>query len=471
MQREDMLYRQIANNLELQIKKEVLKVGDKLPSLRVICNEQGVSMSTALQSYLQLEKKGLIESRPQSGYYVAYSHRKIPATPDTSQPSPVYGVEDIEHLIATVAGNAPKCKVSFTPGAPALNLLPVAKLNKAMIAAIRTLPDSGVFYDYTGNQNLKRQIARRSLLWNGNLQEEDIVTTSGCMDALAFCMQSLAGKGDTIVVESPVFHGILQLARSIGLNVLELPTNAVTGIEIEALKKALERRKVKLCLLISNFSNPLGSCMPDEHKKEVVRLMEKHNVPLIEDDLYGDIYFGNHRPITCKSFDDSGIVLWCGSFSKTLAPGYRVGWVAPGRFKEKIVRTKRYHTVATNTLAHEVIGSFLENGRYENHLRKLRQTLHGNMLQFLRCIGEYFPEGTKVTRPQGGFIIWVELPKKASALKLYDMAIQHKISISPGNMFTLQRQYSNCFRLSCGQNWDDKLEQALKLLGKYSREL
>jgi DNA-binding transcriptional MocR family regulator len=252
---------------------------------------------------------------------------------------------------------------------------------------------------------------------------------------------------------------------------MELPTNATTGIEIDALKKALEQKKIKLCLLVSNFSNPIGSCMPDEHKKEVARLMEKHNVPLIEDDIYGDIYFGDHRPKTCKAYDESGIVLWCGSFSKTLAPGYRVGWVAPGKFKEKIERTKRYHSVSANALAHDAIGKFLESGRYDHHLRKLRQALHANSIQYLRSISEYFPEDTKVTRPQGGFMLWVELNKKADTIKLYDQAIQHKISIGPGCMYTLQKQYGNCFRLNCGLGWNDKVESALKLLGKLSARI
>ncbi|HEV7232458.1 MAG TPA: PLP-dependent aminotransferase family protein, partial [Bacteroidia bacterium] len=244
---------------------------------------------------------------------------------------------------------------------------------------------------------------------------------------------------------------------------------AITGVEIDALKKALEKKKIKLCLLVSNFSNPLGSCMPDEHKKEVVRLMEKHNVPLIEDDLYGDVYFGNHRPKSCKTYDESGIVLWCGSVSKTLAPGYRVGWVAPGKFKEQVIRTKLYHSISSNTLMQETIGNFLETGRYEHHLRKLRHTLHTNSLQYLRSIAEYFPEGTKVSRPQGGFLLWIELPGKTDAVRMFEKALQSQISIAPGRMFTLQKQYNNCLRLSYGLVWNERVENALKLIGRLAK--
>ena len=470
MKNESFLYLQIANTIEHQIKNDVLKIGDKLPSLRTVSIEKGVSLNTVLQSYFELEIRGLVESRPQSGYYVSYTHRNFRNVPATSQPKVAKIEEDAEDLIHTVSENAAKATIALSYGAPAAELLPIAKLNKAIVNATRTMPDSGVTYDRYGSKTLKKQIALRSLMWGGKLMENDIITTSGCMDALSFCMLSLVQKGDTIAVESPVYFGILHLARNLGLNVLELPTNPVTGIELDALKKALEKKKVKLCLLVSNFSNPTGSCMPDEHKKAVVKLMELHNVPLIEDDLFGDLYFSSHRPTCCKSYDESGIVLWCGSFSKTLAPGYRVGWVAPGKFKEKVIRTKYYHSLYTTSITHEAVGSFLENDRYENHLRKLRLTLHRNSLQFLRCISEYFPDDTKVTRPQGGLHMWVELNKRKDTVALYNQAMEHKISIAPGRMFTLQDQYHNCMKLNCGLLFTPKVEAAIKLLGKLAAQ-
>lgn len=469
-QKEELIYLRIANSIEHQINKEVIKLGDKLPSVREICREHGVSMSSALQAYYVLEGKGLIESRPQSGYYVCYSNKRFPKKPETTQPLYAAEVQDTETIINKVyAEIGTKKNINFALGVPAAGLLPVAKLNKALTHAIRSL-GGGIDYGLIqGNEKLRRQIARGSFTWGGKLEEDDIVSTAGCMNALSFCLLSLVQKGDTIAVESPVYFGVLQLAQSLGFNVMELPTNPTTGVEIEALKKALQAKKIKLCLLISNFNNPLGSCMPDEHKQEVVKLMEKYNVPLIEDDLYGDVYFGNHRPKCCKTFDESGIVLWCGSVSKTLAPGYRVGWVAPGKFKDKILKTKRYHSVSASEITQEAIGDFLENGRYENHLRKLRHTLHCNSMQYMRCISEYFPYDTKVSHPQGGFIQWVELNKKINSIKLYELAVQQKISFAPGPMFTLQKQYNNCMRLSYGLEWNEKVENALKMLGKLAK--
>lgn len=466
MKTKELLYLEVANHVEHQIKTDVLKVGDKLPSLRIIAREKGVSLSTAQQSYFELESRGLIESRPQSGYYVSYAHKNFKNVPQTSQPIIAHAEDDIEELITLVSHNADKADISLSRGVPSLSLLPVAKLNKSIVNATRSMEGGGLGYDFFGNKNLKKQIAIRSLMWGGKLTSDDIITTSGSIDAISFCMLTLVQRGDTIAVESPVYFGILHLAKSLGLCVLELPTNPNTGVDINALKKAIEKKKVKLCLLVSNFSNPLGSLMPDEHKKAVVKLLEKHNVPLIEDDLFGDLYFGKHRPTCCKTYDESGMVLLCNSFSKTLAPGYRVGWMAPGKFKEKVARTKYYHSLYTASITHEAIGRFLENERYENHLRKLRLTLHKNSLQFLRCISLYFPDDIKVTIPQGGLHLWVELNKKIDTIELYNRAMKNKISIAPGRMFTLHHQYNNCLKLNFSLDWNDKVEGALKLLGK-----
>ena len=288
--------------------------------------------------------------------------------------------------------------------------------------------------------------------------------TNGISLALSVTTQ----RGDTIAVESPVYFGILQLATSMGLRVLELPTNPVTGIDPEALRKVLPQ--INVCLLISNFSNPMGSCMPDEHKKAIVQMLSERDIPLIEDDLYGDVFFGQSRPRPCKAFDEAGGVLWCGSVSKTLAPGYRVGWIAPGRFKEAVIRRKHIHQISTPTLNQEAIANFMENDRYENHLRKLRHELHGNSLRFIQAIMDYFPDDTRCITPQGGFMLWVELDKRIDTADLYRRAMQEKICIAPGRMFTLQDQFRNCMRLSYGQRWSPLIEERLKMLGDIIRK-
>jgi len=422
-------------------------------------------MNTAKRIFLELEGQSLIESRPQSGYFVnRLPYKKLPL-PEISKPSEISNNKEPEELIRRVYANMGKNDLTlFSIGVASDELLPLAKLNKEMMYATRGLRDSGTGYEeLQGNEKLRRMIAGRSLSWGGSLHENDLITTAGGMNALSFCMMALGKPGDTIAIESPCYPGILQLAISLGLKVLELPTHPTTGIEVEALKKVVA--KINICLLVPNFNTPLGSCMPDEHKKEIVELLSQYHIPLIEDDIYGDLYFGTQRPKCCKSFDKDGTVLWCSSISKTLAPGYRVGWVAPGKYKEQILKLKLVHAISSPAITQEAVASFLKSGRYENHLRRMRQTLQSNCQHYIEAIAEYFPDGTKTSRPQGGLALWVVFDKKVNTAELFDKAMKQKISIAPGRMFTLQDQYENCVRLSIGLPWSEEIRQKLKLLG------
>lgn len=462
------LYLQIADRLEKQILDEVLKAGDKLPSIRMVCREQGLSMSTVTQAYYELESRSLIETRPRSGYYVCLPPIKRLAVPQTSNPSATNSFLPPDDLVSQVyMDREDPANTLFSLGMPHDDFLPIAKLNKGLIQAMRNLPASGTGYEPTqGNENLRREIAKWSFGWGADFTEKDLITTSGCMNAISYALLALTKPGDTIAIESPAYFGILQLAKSAGLQVLELPTNAITGIELDALKKALSTNKIKVCLFVSNFNNPCGSSMPDEHKKAAVKLLEHYHVPLIEDDIHGDLYFSNNRPTTCKTYDESGLVLYCNSVSKTLAPGYRVGWIAPGKFKDQVIKLKRYHAISSAPLTSEVVAIFLKNGRYENHLRKLRQTLYHNSMKYIGAIANYFPEGVRVSQPQGGYFLWLELDKSVDTAELYHQAMKHQISIAPGRMFTLQPQFDHCMRLSFGLPWTAQLEKDLQQLGK-----
>ncbi|MCD9576361.1 PLP-dependent aminotransferase family protein [Flavobacterium soyae] len=468
MKSSNYLYLQFADVIENQIKSGLLSVGDKLPSIREVCAETGYSMSTVSKAYYEVESRSLIESRPQSGYYVSNISARIIAEPSAS--TPILTVENIERedLVDLVYGDMRKKNLTMLSlGFPSNELLPIAKLNKGMVQAMRQLPNSGTSYEeIQGNSNLRKEIARWSFTWGGSLTEEHIITTPGCISAISDCLLTLTKPGDTIITESPVYFGILQLASSLGLYVMELPTNMTTGIELEAVKKTLAANKVKACVLMSNFSNPSGSMMPNEHKKEIVRLMDFYNVPLIEDDIHGDLYFGASRPTNCKTYDESGIVLCCSSVSKSLAPGYRVGWVSPGKFKKEVLRTKLYHTISSPTITHEVVGDFLKNGRYENHLRKIRQILNRNCNNYINTVLESFPAGTKVSQPQGGFFLWVELDQKIDTAAFYHLALKHNISIAPGRIFSFQNQFSNCMRLSFGLPWSNELRESIRTLGR-----
>ncbi|WP_316823117.1 PLP-dependent aminotransferase family protein [Pedobacter gandavensis] len=464
--KKESLYVRIARVMEEQIESETLKLGDKLPSIRTIQKLYNVSINTVKQAYLELESKSLIEPRAKSGYFVSKASIRKFSLPSVGKMKTSRQEKEPEDLISKVFNTLnDKSITQFSLGVTANSMLPIAKLNKGMINAIRRLEDGGTAYEpVAGSTYLRRTLAKWSFVLEGKLTEDDLVTTSGAMNAIFNCLMAVTRPGDTVAIESPVYFGIQQIIKTLGLKAIEIPTHPVTGVDLDAIKKVLPR--LKACCFISNFSNPLGCLMPDEHKRELVRMLTAYDIPLIEDDLYGNLFFGTERPKPCKYYDEAGIVMWCGSISKTLAPGYRVGWVAPGKYKEKIIRQKLVQTISTPALYQEVIADFMENGRYDLHLRTLRAKLYSNCLKYQGAIEAYFPENTKISQPQGGFMLWLELDKRLDTAELLDQAIRQKISFAPGRMFTQYNQYNNCMRLNFALDWNDKLENDIKRLGR-----
>lgn len=460
-------YQDLSDYYEAQIKKGILKTGDKMPSLRQICSEKKISMTTAQMVYSVLESKDLIVSKPKSGYIVCspYNHKiQLPEATNPLQKAENSRPEDAAINVYDTIDQ--KHIVQLSLGIPATSFLPVAALNKCIKNAVNTIDYCGVQYDpIEGNSRLRQQIAKRTLHWNGSITLEDVITTSGCIPALSYCLQSITQPGDTIAVESPVYFGILQLAKHLRLKVVELSTHPQTGINLDSLEKLLKKQEIATLVIVSNFSNPLGYCMPDDKKEKLVQLMTQYNIPLIEDDIYGDLYFGEKRPANCKTFDKEGMVLLCNSISKSLAPGYRVGWILPGKYKDKVIKTKAIQQISDTAITHQAVALYLESGKYEKHLRKLRQDLYVNYVKVTKAILEYFPDETRCTQPQGGLFLWVELDKSINAFTLYKKALQKNIAIMPGIAFSLQDQYTHCIRLSYASEWNDDVEKAIKELG------
>lgn len=470
---DDHLYIQVADGIEKMIGEEVLKIGDKLPSVRVLSDEYGISMGTAFQAYYHLEGKGLIEARPKSGYYVRFNFRRFPRLPEKSDPEPVANEVSIDDMISTVYRNmSTDDLLNFALAVPPIELLPAAKLNKAIVHAIRNSKDHGINYEHVqGNKELRKQLAKLAFNWGGKFSADDIVVTAGCLEALNICLRAVTKPGDTVAIESPTYFGIFQAIESMGLKVLEIPTDPVTGIDIDELEKAIKKFHVSACVFVPNFNNPLGSCIPDEKKKLLVELITKNKIPLIEDDIYSELYFGRHRPKTCKTFDKEGWVLLCGSLSKSLAPGYRIGWIIPGRFTEKVMRLKLVCTVTGVSITQHAVAHFLSIGRYEYHLKKLRKALHTQCLRYIQGIVQYFPADTKVSRPQGGFVLWIEVNKKINSYKLYQEAVKNHISIAPGQIFSSQGQFLNCLRISYAKPWGPDVERGLRTVGELIKRM
>ncbi len=465
---DDHIYMQVAEGLEKMIADDVLRIGDKLPSVRMLSIDYGISMGTAFQAYYYLEGRGLIESRPKSGYYVRFSHRRFPDLPNTVKPEAlshdVSVTEMINSIYTDIVAND---VINFALAVPDPELLPSAKINKSVVYALRNTKDHCVNYEHTqGNTELRQQIAKLAFNWGGKIKADDVIVTSGCLEAIMMCLRAVTSFGDTIAVESPTYFGIYQAIESLGLKVVEIPANPVTGIDLPYFEKTIKKFKVKACVLVPSFNNPLGTCMTDENKKQLVEIITKQQVPLIEDDIYGELYFGKNRPKTCKYYDTKGLVMYCSSLSKSLTPGYRIGWTIPGKYAEQVKQIKRIQNISCPTLTQAAMAHFLKHGRYEYHLKNLRKALHTQSMRYVQAIIQYFPADTKVSRPHGGFILWLELNKKLNAFKLRTEAMKQHISIVPGKIFSSGNNYSNCIRLSFGKPWSNDVDEGLKNLGQ-----
>jgi DNA-binding transcriptional MocR family regulator len=295
------------------------------------------------------------------------------------------------------------------------------------------------------------------------------VVTNGALEALNLCLQAVAEPGDTVIVEAPTFYGALQALERHGLKALEVPTHPRTGVDLEAMETAIKRHRPKACWLMTQFQNPLGSLMPEEKKRQLVELLARHEIALIEDDVYGELYFGAARPVPAKAFDKHGLVLHCSSFSKCLAPGYRIGWASAGRYTQRVQRLKLSSTLSASGPAQGALAEYLEQGGYDRHLRRLRETLQAQQDLMANAIAREFPAGTRVTRPQGGFFLWLEMPAAVDALALHRQALARGISVAPGPIFSASGQFGNALRLNYGHPWDDGKADAIRVLGEMAR--
>lgn len=464
---DQFLYEQIGGRLEQQMKEGLLSQGEKLPSVRMLSREQGISLSTAYKVYVELENKGLIEARSRSGYYVRNRYAIPRKASVQTFPSTDTRPVDVRAMIAKVFRHIPgEQVVHLSLALPSAELMPVAKLNKSMLEALRLSDSGNGHYEMLqGNLALRKQIAKHSFSWGGTIIPDDVVTTQGCMEALVFCLRALTKPGDTVAIESPTYFGIFNIILSLDLKVLEVPVDLERGLDIEYLERAMLTNEVKACLFVTNFNNPTGSLMPDNRKQQLVELLKSKQIPLIEDDIYGDLNFGSKRPRTCKAFDTEGLVLLCSSVSKSLAPGYRVGWCIPGRFKEEVLSMKRTHTVSSATPTQAAIANFFETGRYDLHLRKLRKALHLQCLHYTDAIAKAFPAETRICEPQGGYALWIELESHIDAFCLFEIAMQHGISIAPGQVFSTDARFSNFIRISFGKPLNDEIRKSIQILG------
>ncbi len=468
----DFRYRQIEKQITALISAGAIRPGDKLPSLRRLSRQLAVSISTVSQAYLELEKKGVISSRERSGFFLAPKALQRPAPASRPRPALVPTIGTRSGLIQQVLdalGN--KKLLPFGVVCPAEELLPAKTLARLLNSCLRSHPTRSLDYaPVAGDQELRRQIALRALDAGISVTPEEILITTGAMEGLSIALRALTKPGDNVLIQSPSYFCLLQLLENCGLRAIEIPSTT-NGIDPQDIERAIDRFEIRTAILTPNFNNPDGSFTPDTTKKEIVRLLAERQIPLVEDDVYGDLYFTEQRPATCKSFDQNGQVIYCSSFSKTIAPGYRVGWMIPGQHFAKTLDLKTTTNLCTATPNQMAIAAFLLEGYYERHLRRLRSAVRNQMETLLPSLHRHFPPETGASFPDGGASVWVELPMEIDAVDYFHKARRAGIGLAPGPIFSTQDKYNNFIRLSCTGIWNDEMENGIHKLGQLIRTL
>jgi DNA-binding transcriptional MocR family regulator len=465
------LYEDLARRFARAIESGALRPGDQLPSVRTLRMQERVSTATVMQALARLESLGLARARPRSGYFVQPVRQlaaPAPTRPPRS-PRPVTVASLITRILET---NRDERLVALGPASPSPALLPVTALSRALGAATRPGTGAALAYEPTaGYDRLRRAISRRALSWGLAVSPEEVVVTAGTSEAIHLALRAVAAPGDVVAIESPAYFGTLQSMEALGLRAVEVPCRADSGMDLDALERILDRHRVKAVLAVPNFSNPTGSLMPEASKRRLVELLAARDLPLVEDDVFGDLSFAGDRPPCAKAFDRRGLVLTCGSFSKTLAPGWRVGYLLPGRHLERALLLKFALNVSTSAGPQRAVARFLESGSYDRHVRRLRAALQASAERMIAAIAASFPAGTRVSRPSGGLALWIELPPAVDALDLYERALEAGVSVTPGQLFGPAGGFEHFIRVSFARPWDERLARAVDRLGRIACEL
>ncbi|MFK4750954.1 PLP-dependent aminotransferase family protein [Oceanobacter antarcticus] len=482
------LYQQLADALSNDIRSGVYPVGHKVPSVRKMSGLRGVSISTVSQAYGWLEDQGWLQARPQSGYYVRSTHTqmgqakviRLPVSAPEVAPSEVTKADLISHVLNQL--NHPS-QVNLGATIPHASLMPQRQLQQHIQKVSRYRLAEVLTYQFSpGHIGLRQQLAIRMRDASVTCHSDDIVISHGCVEALTLCLRASTTPGDLIAVESPCYYGFLQLAELLGLKVLEIPTDPATGISLEALELALSQWPITLVLLTARFSNPHGSVIPVARQKQLVAMARRYDIDLLEDDIYGELAYVNKNTspkntgpnntgldgacTALKAWDTDGRVMYCSSFSKTLSAGLRIGWCIPGRHFDDVVKHQLFTTFSASSLSQETLYSYLQQGHYDRHLRKLRQTITDNCMRFYQAIQQYFPAQTLISRPLGGYCLWVQLPDGVSSGQLFHLAREQSISIVPGGLFSNSERFEQYLRLNIARPWDDSVATALSTLGQ-----
>lgn len=463
-------FEQLAEQLEERIAAGVYAPGERIPSVRRLQRQHGVSISTVVEACRLLEARRVITSRPRSGFFVCRPERSAAAAPTPPRaPTRSRLVAAPLSLRLNLGIGSPQ-RPTLGAAVQGPELMAVPALNRLMSHVLRLHPRECHSYDSPpGSPALRRAIAHRGEDSGCVVDPDDVVITNGAKEAVYLSIRAATRPGDTVVIESPAYYALLEVLASLGLRAIEVPHRGDEGIDLDVLERVLERHTVAAVALVSNYSNPTGSCMTDQAKRRLVDVIERHGIALVEDDVYGDLAFDGVRPKAIKAFDRTGSVLYCASYSKSVSPGMRIGWAIPGRFQTEVEHLKLVVNQSAPTAPQLALASFVESGGFDRHLRRVRRAYAEQMHRVVDAVERLFPDDTRHTSPMGGHVLWVQTPG-VDSLALYEAAAAQAIHVAPGPLFSASGGFIDCLRLNTGFPYTDDIERQLTVVAALVRE-
>lgn len=451
--------------IEEAIQRGQLQGGDPLPSIRAIKARYQLSTSSVQSGYDYLVCKGLVRSIPRSGYVVTTSLKESErSTPDL--PKIPKDALFSSKLALTSARLAQTEQPSFHLAAPAATFIPQQLVLKTMQQVIREKGAALLqYYPNTGAEELRALVVKRAALHGANLQKDELILTDGALQALYIALASITSPQDIVAVESPCVFSVLEVLSNLRLRVVEIPVKPITGFDLVFLKKISQQHPIKAVVLTPNFHNPTGILLSDVHKEELYDWAVQHQIPLLENDVYGDLHFQRERPMNIKNLDKKGLVLTFSSYSKTIAPGLRLGWLAAGQYFAQAERIKFSLGRSVSPLNQEVMIQLLQSPQYDKHLRVFRQQLERQAMQFLRAFKLYFPSDFTQFPPQGGYSLWGQLPLSTNPVLFHRKCLDLGIGFTPGATFSFTNTYNHYFRAIFAQRLSTTDLSAIQQLG------
>jgi len=466
-------YEEIFSDIKDALERGTILPLEKLPSLRKSARKYGCAISVVIQAYNRLEGLGLISSVEKSGFIVNRKSAVPMPNPEMAEHTLIPNMTTVNLMTSEIVDRAmDKTILPFGAAIPDASLIASRKLAGYISRSGKNRAE--LFSMYTasyGSENLRKEIAKFMFKRGVSAGLKDIVITNGCSEALYISLKILTSPGDTVAIESPTYFSLISILEELKIKVLEIPTRADSGLDMEGLTRAVEGREIKALVFSSTFQNPLCSIMDGASLKRLHALSLKYGFTLIEDDIYGDCSFDGKVYQPLKALDKENRVIYCSSFSKTISPGIRIGWALPGINTDRFREVKQISCLGGPAILQEALADYLADGCYEAHIKSFRKKIYQQTYKIRALIEEFFPEGIKVTRPQGGFFLWVEFPEGFDSLKLYRMAYENRIGIVPGPVFSVIENYVNAVRISCGAEVTEEIVEGIRKLGELAKSM